>query len=190
MDLPFWGPTFGSAYDLYNAATTPYGGVCAAIATAASVTGAAIATTTAPALYNPPNSGKTLRVMSVRFGDVSGTIIRSNLRYYWLNPTANGITLSGTTQGTINVRTPKVAPVAQWLTALTVGSAASIFVPVGFGSGGAIAAQFYSLQDNLEGSIITVNPGELFYPFASNAAYAGVTDIGIAWFEVPILTGN
>lgn len=186
MDLPYWAPTLGGAYDAAGGgAICPQGPVGLFQASAASVTGAAIATTTAPALYNPPNSGKLIRILRVAFGDVSGTIIRSNLRYYW----AQNPTLSGLTAGIIQPRSRLVASVANFYTALTVGSAASLFLPVGYGSGGAVAAQFYYLQDNPEG-ILVVNPGELFYPFVSNAAYAGVTDIGIVWLETPIVTGN
>lgn len=160
------------------------GQACLCVATAASITGAAIAVATAPALYNPPASGKVLRIQTVRLGDISGTIIRSNIRYYWAqNPILSGLTL-----GTIYSRTRGVASSAFFYTALTVAAAATQFMQSGLGSGGAIAAQFYNLRADEYG--FPIWPGEIFYPFVSNAAIAMVADVTVEWLETPITTGN
>lgn len=156
--------------NVQNAVDAAGGGVQAGAglfqATAGSITGAAIATTTAPALYNPPNSGKLFRIMAVNLGDISGTLIRANLRYYWqANPILSGLTL-----GSVQSRSRYIASVAQFYTGLTVGTAASVFIASGLGSGGAIATQFYNLSDKTLG-MYDVQPGELFYPFVSNAAW-------------------
>ncbi|HJX81457.1 MAG TPA: hypothetical protein VJ248_05460 [Candidatus Udaeobacter sp.] len=154
-------------------------------ASAAGVTGAAIGTTSAPALYNPAGSGKVCKITSIRFGDVSGTIIRANIRYYWaINQVPTGVTL-----GTIRSHSKGVPSVAQFLTALTVGTAASVFLASGLGSGGAVAAQFYSLIDRVEGDL-TVLPGEIFYPYVSNGALAMVADVSMTWIEYAPPTGN
>lgn len=94
----------------------------------------------------------------------------------------------GLTAGTIQARNG-VIPVTTWYTALTVGAAASIFMPDGLGSGGAVAAQFYGLQDWAYG-IETVVPGEIWWPYVSNAAIAMVATVGVIWIETPIPTGN
>lgn len=184
--LPFTGPIAGQAIDAVGNGASQVGGTTGLFqAVAASVTGVAIGTTSAPALYNPPASTKLLRIMSVRLGDVSGTIIRAHLRYYW----AKEPVLSGLTAGVIQSRSRGVASVASWYTALTVGAAAATFIDSGLGSGGAVAAAFYNLRDDCAG-IITVNPGELWYPYVSNAALAMVADVTVIWLETPINQGN
>jgi hypothetical protein len=182
----FVGPTMNAAVDVVGGGAALPGGTSGLFhATATSVTGAAIGTTSAPALYNPPGNTKLARVIAVNLGDISGTLIRANLRYYW----AAQPTLSGLTQGTIMSRSRGVGATCIFYTGLTVGAAATIFVPSGIGSGGAIGAQFNFLSDKCMG-IYDVQPGELFYPFVSNAAWAGVTDVGLIWVETPIPTGN
>jgi hypothetical protein len=190
MEIPFVGPTLQQAVDAVGGGAALVGGTVGLFqATATSVTGAAIGATSAPALYNPPGNNKLFRIMRVLYGDVSGTIARFNMRYYWqANPVLSGLT-EGSGAQAIQSRSRGVAPTAKFYTALTVGAAATQFMPVGFGSGGAIAAQFYWLQDQPEG-ITTVLPGEIWWPYVSNGALAMVADVGLIWIETPIPTGN
>jgi len=193
MELPYWGTNLQTAMDVVGSmASPPGGGGNAGLfeVSMAAVTFAAIGTTTYPALYNPPASGKLIRIMRVLFGDESGTLIRAHMRYY--RGYAPGVNvLSGITDSTANIqsRSRQVKSIANWYTALTCTPAATTFMPVGLGSGGAIAAQFYNLTDNPQG-IIVVWPGEIWYPAVSNGALAMVGTVGVQWLETPIPQGN
>lgn len=179
------GDNFQGVYDPVGAgAKGPNGPAGLFVATAAGIVGGVVAVTSAPALYNPPQSGKLYRIQTVRLGDVSGTIIRGNIRYYWAqNPILSGLTL-----GTILPRTRGVATSALFYTALTVAAAATQFMQSGLGSGGAVAAQFYNLRSDEYG--FPVWPGEIFYPYVSNAALAMAADVTVEWIETPITSGN
>ena len=185
MEIPYVGITQGAAYDAIGAGKSyPLGPIGFFQVSAAGVTGAAISTSSAPALYNPDGSGKLVRILRVAYGDESGTLIRAHIRRYWQQRPI----LSGLTEGAVQARNG-IASVCKWYTALTVAASASQWMPVGLGSGGAIAAQFYWLQDYTEG-IETVNPGEIWWPYVSNGALAMVASIGVIWIETPIPTGN
>jgi hypothetical protein len=190
MEIPYWGPTLANALDIFSGANPPggQGPVGVFEISFASLTWAAIAATTPPALYNPPGSGTIARIMRVLFGDVSGTLIRANMRYYRGNSAVNIISGITDVTNTIQPRT-KVASVLKVYSALTLTPAASLFMPVGFGSGGAIATQFYWLQDAPEG-LIVIRPGEIWLPSVSNAALAMVGDLGIQWVETPLSLNN
>jgi hypothetical protein len=193
MEIPYFGQNLSNAMDIVGGMANPPGGQGPAglfeISFASAGPAAAIGTTTAPACWNPPQSGRLIRIMRVLLGDVSGTLTRANLRYYRAIPPANVISGVTDVSSTIQSRSRNVNSVAKWYSALTCTPAASIFMPVGFGSGGAIAAQFYWLQDQPEG-ITVVQPGELWYPFVSNGASALTADLGIIWIETPIPQGN
>lgn len=179
--FPFAGLTEASAIDIVGNGKANNMGLFQASINA--VTGAAIGTTTAPALWNPSGSGKVMRILAINLADESGTIIRAHVRHYW----AQNPILSGLTAGSIQARNG-VASVGYFYTALTVGAAATQWMPA-VGSGGAVAAQFYNLQEQAFGWY-TVNPNELFYPYVSNAALAMVASVGLIWVETPIPTGN
>lgn len=179
--FPFAGLNEASAIDIIGNGKANNMGLFQA--SVAAVTGAVIAVGTTPALWNPSGSGKVMRVLAINIADESGTIIRAHIRHYW---TKNPI-LSGLTAGTIQARNG-VASVGFFYTALTVAAAAADWMPAA-GSGGAVAAQFYNLQDQAFGWY-TVNPNELFYPYASNAAIAMVASVGLIWVETPIPSGN
>jgi hypothetical protein len=182
MEIPFIGPTMSSAVDAIGNGKPSNIGFFQV--SAAGVTGAAVGTTSAPALFNPPGSGKLVRILRVTYADESGTIIRAHIRRYWQpNPI-----LSGLTEGAVQARNGVVS-VCKWYTALTVAAAATQWMPAGIGSGGAVAAQFYWMQDFIEG-IETINPNEIWWPYVSNAALAMVASIGVTWLETPIPTGN
>jgi len=158
-------------------------------ATATGVTGAVLGTGSLPILHNPAGNNKLFRIISVRYGDVSGTIIRANIRYAFLDLVATAATISAQTAGAIRSMTRNVASTGFFYTAATLSAiTGAVQMATGLGSGGAIAAQFYNLRSDEEG-IVTVKPGELFYPYISNAAIAMVADVTVIWAETPIPTG-
>lgn len=182
MEIPFVGGAINQLVDVVGIGKANNIGLFQA--SVAGVAGAVIGTTSAPALFNPSGSGKVVRILRTVYGDESGTIIRAHIRHYWQsNPV-----LSGLTEAAAQARNG-IATVCKWYTALTVGGAATQFMPDGLGSGGAIALQFYGLVDPAVG-IETVNPNEIWWPYVSNAALAMVATIGVIWIETPIPSGN
>lgn len=182
MNITYVGPTLSSAVDAIGNGKPSNIGYFQV--SAAAITGAVIGATSAPALFNPAASGKLVRILRVNYTDESGTIIRAHIRRYWQKTPI----LSGLTEGAVQARNGVVS-VCKWYTALTVAAAATQWMPCGIGSGGAVAAAFYNLQDPIE-ALETVNPDEIWWPYISNAALAMVASIGVIWIETPIPSGN
>jgi hypothetical protein len=160
---------------------------------AAGVTGAVAGTASAPMLWNPSDSDVRLKIIKVRWGGISGTVIAAHVAYGWLASAGAQI---GTAQPVVSYT--KVSPVNAVLGAgraskinfapatvtMTVGPA--YLMPAGLNSPGAYAAGgLFTMVDNVDGGII-VNPGNAFFPYISNAAIALVAAVSVFALEIPI----
>jgi len=160
---------------------------------AAGVTGAVAGTASAPMLWNPSDSDVRLRIIKVRWGGISGTVIAAHIAYGWLAAAGAQI---GTAQPIVSYT--KVAPVNAVLGAgraskinfapatLLLTAAPAYLMPVGISSPGAYAAgPLFTMVDNVDGCIV-VNPGNAFFPYIANAAIALVASVSVFALEIPI----
>ena len=156
--------------------------------TTTAVAGAVVGTTSAPALYNPVNSGVVLRIMRVRYGAVAGTVIAGAITQGVIAaPTISGLTLGPTPFNGFVGRGQSW--LGAWYTGITVGVAAAILFPAGISAGGAYAAgPLFTMVDNVDGAIV-LPPGALFYPYLSNAALAMTALITVDVLQTPFLAG-
>jgi len=166
---------------------------------AAGVVAAAASTSSPMMLWNPSDSGVNLRILEVRIGAVSGTVITSHLGYGFLTGagaqvgTAQPI-VSATFANPVNLLISggkasrvKFAPATVSLTA-----APTYLMTSGMSAGGALAAgPVFELVDFFQNGKIIVPPGVAFFAFVSNAAMALTASIAVIGVEEPIpVTGN
>jgi len=160
---------------------------------AAGVAAAAAGTASAPMLWNPSDSDVRLKIIKIRYGSVSGTVIVGHVAYGILLAagaqigTAQPIvsytagTAVNAVPGAGRVSKIKFAPLTLLLTA-----APTYLMPNGLSSGGALAAgPLYKLEDYLDGGLI-INPGVAFFPYISNAALALTAAVSVFALEIPI----
>ena len=154
----------------------------------AAATAAAVATTSAPALFNPSNTGVVLRIQAVRLGVVGGTVIAGDLGYaYQLNPVLSGLTLGPAPLGTFLGRGAQFAGL--WYSALTLAAAPTFMGTNGISSGGALAAgPLFQMYDPI-GGFIALPPGSIFFPFVANGAEALTAFVTLDVIQTPMLTG-
>lgn len=145
------------------------------------VASAQASTSSVPVLYNPAVSTcvdhvwiplVVLRVMAVRIGVVSGTVVPGSILY----GLASDITFSSTAEtGAASFNTfvgRGAATPAKFYTTATASAAPSILFPAGFNAGGNLAAgPLFTLRDDVNGSIV-LPPGGSFWPFIANGAAA------------------
>lgn len=139
------------------------------------------AASSVPVLYNPAVPTVVgsvyaplviLRVMAVRIGVVSGSVVAGDIVY----GVGSGITFSSASSansGSFNTLVGRgAATPALWYTTATASSAPTQLVPSGFNAGGALAAgALFNLTDYIGGSI-AIPPGGSFWPFLANGAAA------------------
>jgi hypothetical protein len=173
-------------------------GQCFWYKTAAAGIAAAVAgANSAPFIWNPSNSNVRLRILEIRYGAVSGTVILGHIAYGILSGagaqfgTAQPIvsyTAGAAVNANFNKGLASVMNFCPLTTTMTVGPA--YFIPNGLSSGGALAAgPVYSLIDKVEGRII-INPGDAFFPYISNAALALVAAVAVLGWEEVIPAGG
>jgi hypothetical protein len=162
---------------------------------AAGVAAAVCGTASAPMLWNPSDSDVRLKILRIRYGGVSGTVILAHIAYgLFLNcgsqiGTAQPI-VSHTLVAAVNAvpgagRASKIR-FAPATVSMTGGP--SYFMPNGLSSGGALAAgPLYKLVDDVNGEII-INPGNAFFPYVSNGALALTAAVSVFALELPIST--
>ncbi len=148
---------------------------------AAGVTGAAAGANSAPMLWNPSDSGVNLRILEIKFGAVSGTVILAHIAYgVLLNAGAQKGTAAPVVSATevpgVNLlpgagRASRIrfAPAT-----VTMAVGPTYWMPAGFSSGGDLAdGPLYQVIDKVDGKIV-IPPGVAFFPYISNGATAKV----------------
>lgn len=157
------------------------------------VVAAAVGTSSAPMLWNPSDSGVKLKILRIRYGSVSGTVVLAHIGYGILancgaqkgtaQPVVSATEVSGTNARYGGGRVSKIRFAPATVT-MAVGPA--YWMPNGMSSGGALAAgPLYTLEDKVDGDII-IEPGNAFFPFISNAALALVAAVAVLALEIPI----
>jgi hypothetical protein len=160
---------------------------------AAGVLGAVASTTSAPMLWNPSDSDVRLKILRIRYGSVSGTVILGHIAYGLLLTAGAQI---GTAQPVVSYTagTPvnavpgagRVSKIKFAPLTLTLTAAPTYFMPNGLSSGGALAAgPLYKLDDDVSGGLV-INPGIAFFPYISNAALALTAAVSVFALEIPI----
>jgi len=186
----FQGPSLVTETDAVTPGANPNSNIVGAFRcfTTTAVAAAAVGATSAPALYNPPNSGVVLRVQAVRLGVVAGTVIAGTLGYaYQANPVLSGLTSGPAPLGTYLTR--GAAFQGLWYSALTLAVAATFIGTNGLSAGGALAAgPLFQLMDPVNGFIV-IPPGVIFLPFVANAAVALTALVTLDVIQTPMLTG-
>jgi hypothetical protein len=159
---------------------------------ATGVTGAVAGVNSVPMLWNPSSSGVRLRILEVRIGGISGTVIAAHVAYGVLKagdqigtaaPVVSHTLVPGVNLMPYAGRESKIrfAPATVTLTA-----APTYWFPNGFNSGGAYAAgPLFPLIDKLDGKLV-IPPGIAFFPYISNAAIALVAAVAVLAIEEPI----
>ena len=191
MDSTFYqGTSLVLETDAVTPGQNPSGNIVGAYKcfTSAALAAAAVSTTSAPALYNPPNSGVVLRIQSVRLGVVGGTVIAGDLGYaYQLNPILSGLTLGPAPLGTYLTRGAVFQGL--WYSALTLAAAPTFMGTNGISSGGALAAgPLFQMYDPI-GGFIAIPPGVIWFPFVANGAEALTAFVTVDVVQTPFLTG-
>ena len=141
------------------------------------IASAQAAVSSVPVLYNtPPVVGSlqvpvVLRIMAVRIGVVSGTVVAGDILY----GVASAVTFSSTTPGPAGINTfigRGASTLAGWFTVATASAAPTILPTTGLSAGGNLAAgALMNLTDFVNGSIV-LPPGASFWPFIANGAAA------------------
>jgi hypothetical protein len=191
MDATFYqGTSLVTETDAVTPGANPSSGIVGAFRcyTSAAIAAAAVGVTSAPALYNPPNSGVVLRVQAIRLGVVGGTVIAGTLGYAYQNqPVLSGLTAGPAPLSTFLTRGAPFQGL--WYSALTLAAAPTFIGSNGLSAGGALAAgPLFSLMDPVNGFIV-IPPGVIFLPFVANAAVALTALVTLDVIQTPMLTG-
>lgn len=160
---------------------------------AAGVTPAVVGANSAPMLWNPSDSGVKLKILRIRYGAVSGTVILAHIGYGILancgsqigtaQPIVSHTLVPGTNARYNNGRVSRIrfAPAT-----VTMTTGPVYWMPNGISSGGALAAgPLYPMEDKVDGDI-TIDPGNAFFPFIANAALALVAAVAVLALEIPV----
>lgn len=160
---------------------------------AAGVVAEAADTSPVMMLWNPAGSSVNLRILEVRIGVVSGTVIAAHLAYGILlaagSQTGTGAPVVSYTPATpinalISGGLPSQIRFAPATVSLT--AAPTYLMTSGFSSGGALAAgPLFSLVDKVDGKIV-IPPGVAFFAFLSNGAMALTAAVTVIAIEEPI----
>jgi hypothetical protein len=121
-----------------------------------------------PVLYNPAGSGIFARIVAVRLGIVSGTVVAGCLEYgFAASPSFSGIT-AGPSAVCDFLGNDASTPLL-WYIVATAGAAPTVIGPAGPNAGGALAAgPLYELTDHPDGLVLP--PGAAFWPLLSNTS--------------------
>jgi hypothetical protein len=159
------------------------------------VAAAAVGINSAPMLWNPGDSDVHLKIIKIRFGVVSGTVILAHIAYGIFANCGSQIgagqpivshTLAAATNakyGAGRVSKIRFAPAT-----VTMTGGPAYWMPSGLNAGGAFAAgPLFSLVDPVNGEIV-IPPGNAFFPFISNGALALTAAISVLALELPVST--
>ena len=180
----FYGQTLLGESDVVTGAVSPNG--LFKCYTTAAVAGAIASTSSVPLLYNPPTSGVVLRILTVRYGVVAGTVIAGSILYgLQSSPTLSVLTAGPTPINMFAGRGSSFQGL--WYTTATIGAAPSIVFPNGISAGGALGAgPLFNMIDTVNGAIV-LPPGTAFWPYLSNAALALTALISVDVVQTPFL---
>lgn len=160
---------------------------------AAGVTGAAAGVNSVPMLWNPADSGVRLRILEVKVGGISGTVIAAHVAYGILLKAGSAIGTAAPVVSLTEVAGVNLMPGAGNVSRIrfapatvTLIAAPTYWMPNGFNAGGAHAAgPLFPLIDKVDGKIV-IPPGVAFFPYISNAAIALVAAVAVLAIEEPI----
>jgi hypothetical protein len=160
---------------------------------ATGIAGAAAGVNSAPMLWNPSDSGVRLRILEVKYGGVSGTVIAAHIAYGVLLKAGAQVATAGPVVSLTEVPAVNLLPGAGMASRIrfapatvTLIAAPTYWMPAGFSSGGAQAAgPLYSLIDKVDGKIV-IPPGVAFFPYISNGAIALVASVAVLAIEEPL----
>lgn len=156
------------------------------------IAGAAVGTSSAPAIINPPGSNKLFVPVKIFYGGISGTVIAAHVAWAY----HRAATIVGTAADVVSLT--EVAPVNA-LVGAGIASAMR-FAPatitwtgsptyggnLGLNAGGAYAAgAMFQLVADLSDGVLAFAPGQAFLPYVSNAALALVAQVSVIGLEIP-----
>lgn len=156
------------------------------------VTGAAAGVNSVPMLWNPMGSGVRLRILEVRIGGISGTVIAAHVAYGILLNAGSQIGTAAPVVSLTQVAGVNLMPGAGRASKIrfapatvTLIAAPTYLMPNGMNAGGAYAAgPMWQLVDKLDGKL-TIPEGVAFFPYISNAAIALVAAVAVLAIEEP-----
>jgi hypothetical protein len=161
---------------------------------AAGVVAAAVGTASAPMLWNPSDSDVNLKIVKIKFGVVSGTVILSHLAYGIFKAGAQIGTAQPVVSYTAGAPTNakygagRVSRINFAPLTVSMTGGPSYWMPSGLNAGGAFAAgTMFPLIDPVDGCIV-IPPGIAFFPYVSNAAMALTAAVSVLGLELPVST--
>jgi hypothetical protein len=136
--------------------------------TSSAIAAAAAGTASVPVLYNPAGSGIYARIVAIRLGVVSGTVVAGCLEYgYAASPSFSGVT-TGPSPVAGYLGNDASTPLL-WYVAATAGAAPTSIGPSGLNAGGALGAgPLFELIDHPDGLVLP--PGAAFWPLLANTS--------------------
>lgn len=159
---------------------------------ASGVAAAAASTSSAPMLWNPSDSGVNLRILEIKIGAVSGTVIEAHIAYGVLLDAGSQIgtgapVVSYTAAAPVNLLpgAGKASRINFAPATVTMAVGPAYWMPAGFSSGGTIGNNLWiEAIDKVCGKIV-IPPGVAFFPFISNDALALTAAVAVLGIEEP-----